>query len=141
MVVCALVDAGAEVLGWPIATVFLRNVVMGEKYFEPVGSVSVLNESSGALAVVEYKSKGMFGGRSEDVEVGLWDAAGGKTAFGLEGTWTSSLKLTEKGKAKSEVWHIGSLVSSAESRYGFTTFAATLNELTEVEKGRTPVTD
>lgn len=140
-VVLRLADGVDECYSWPIATVFLRNVVMGEKYFEPVGSVSVLNESSGAVAVVEYKSKGMFGGRSEDVEVGLLDAAGGKTALGLEGTWTSSLKLTEKGKAKGEVWHVGSLVSSAESRYGFTAFAATLNELTAVEEGKTAVTD
>ncbi|KFY19710.1 hypothetical protein V493_07853, partial [Pseudogymnoascus sp. VKM F-4281 (FW-2241)] len=140
-VVLRLADGVEECYSWPVATVFLRNVVMGEKYFEPVGSVSVLNESSGAVAVIEYKSKGMFGGRSEDVEVGLWDAAGAKTALGLEGTWTSSLKLTEKGKAKAEVWHIGSLVSSAESRYGFTAFAATLNELTAVEEGKTAVTD
>ncbi|KFY74561.1 hypothetical protein V499_05417, partial [Pseudogymnoascus sp. VKM F-103] len=140
-VVLRLADGVDECYSWPIATVFLRNVVMGEKYFEPVGSVSVLNESSGAVAVVEYKSKGMFGGRSEDVEVGLWDAAGGKTALGLEGTWTSSLKMTEKGKVKGEVWHVGSLVSSAESRYGFTTFAATLNELTAVEEGKMAVTD
>ncbi|ELR03150.1 hypothetical protein VC83_08459 [Pseudogymnoascus destructans] len=139
--VLRLADGVDECYSWPIATVFLRNVVMGEKYFEPVGSVSVLNESSGAVAVVEYKSKGMFGGRSEDVEVGLWDATGVKTALGLEGTWTSSLNMTEKGKVKGEVWHVGSLVSSAESRYGFTTFAATLNELTAVEEGKTAVTD
>ncbi|OBT63831.1 hypothetical protein VE03_06628 [Pseudogymnoascus sp. 23342-1-I1] len=139
--VLRLADGAEECYSWPIATVFLRNVVMGEKYFEPVGSVSVLNETSGAVAVVEYKSKGMFGGRSEDVEVGLWDGQGGKTGFGLEGTWTSSLKMTERGKVKGEVWHVGALVSSAESRYGFTTFAASLNEITAVEEGRTPVTD
>ncbi|KFY35928.1 hypothetical protein V495_07966, partial [Pseudogymnoascus sp. VKM F-4514 (FW-929)] len=139
--VLRLADGVDECYSWPIATVFLRNVVMGEKYFEPVGSVSVLNESSGAVAVVEYKSKGMFGGRSEDVEVGLWDASGAKTSVGLEGTWTASLKLTEKGKPKGEVWHAGPLVSSAESRYGFTAFAATLNERTAVEEGKTPVTD
>ncbi|OBT50015.1 hypothetical protein VE04_09485, partial [Pseudogymnoascus sp. 24MN13] len=115
--VLRLADGVDECYSWPIATVFLRNVVMGEKYFEPVGSVSVLNESSGAVAVVEYKSKGMFGGRSEDVE------------------------MTEKGKVKGEVWHVGSLVSSAESRYGFTTFAATLNEVTLVEEGKMAVTD
>lgn len=141
-VVLRLADGGAdECYSWPIATMFLRNVVIGEKYVEPVGTVSVLNETSGAAAAVEFKSKGMFGGRSEDVEVALHDAAGADTGLGLAGTWTAGLRATERGRAREEVWRAGALVKGAETRYGFTAFAATLNEITEIERGRMAATD
>lgn len=140
-VVLRLRDGGDECYSWPIATMFLRNVVIGEKYVEPVGAVAVLNETTGASATVEFKSKGMFGGRSEDVEVSLADGGGADTGHGLVGTWTGALKRTENGRAREEVWRVGRLVKAAETRYGMTEFAAALNEITDVERGRSAMTD
>lgn len=121
---------------------FLRNVVMGEKYVEPVGSMTVCNDSTGAKANIEFKSKGMFGGRCEDVEVQCSDANGSPTGNGLTGNWTAALRVVEGGKATSqEIWKAGQLVPNAPSTYGITTFTATLNEITAIEKGRLPPTD
>lgn len=136
-----LPDGSEELYSWTSATVFLRNVVMGEKYVEPVGTMVVTNESTGGKANVEFKQKGMFGGRSEDVQVDSFSPDGSPTGFGLTGNWTTSLKMLENGKNGGEIWRVGELVDNAAQRYGLTTFAAGLNEITELEKGRLPPTD
>jgi hypothetical protein len=136
-----LPDGSEELYSWNTATVFLRNVVMGEKYVEPVGTMVITNESTGGKANVEFKQKGMFGGRSEDVVVETFGPEGPSTGLGLMGTWTTSLKVVEHGKSGGEIWHVGELVDNAAQRYGLTTFAASLNEITELEKGRLPPTD
>ncbi|OTA70495.1 hypothetical protein K449DRAFT_342327 [Hypoxylon sp. EC38] len=137
-----LLDGTDEFYSWNVATMFLRNVVMGEKYVEPVGTMVVSNDSTGAKANIEFKSKGMFGGRSEDVEVECCDANGAQTGTGLVGNWTSSLRVVEGGKPTGqEIWKVGQLVPNAPNTYGLTAFSATLNETTTIEKGRLPPTD
>lgn len=140
-IVLRLPDGTEELYSWSVATVFLRNVVMGEKYVEPVGTMTVANDSTGAKATIEFKAKGMFGGRSEDVQVESYGPDGASTGFSLVGTWTTSLQLLENGKAVREIWHVGDLVDNAPQTYGLTTFAASLNEITEIEKGKLPATD
>ena len=139
--VLRLSDGNEELYSWNTATAFLRNVVMGEKYVEPVGNMTVTNETTGAKASIEFKAKGMFGGRSEDVGVECYSSDGSNTGFGLVGTWTNSLKVVEAGKQGKEIWRVGELVEDAANTYGMTTFAASLNEITSVEKGKLPATD
>ena len=135
-------DGVDEHYSFNVAVVFLRNVVMGEKYVEPVGTMTITNETTGAKANVEFKQKGMFGGRSEDVSVETYDANGTHTGVGLTGNWTTNLRILEAGKGTGpEIWRAGELVDSPAQRYGFTTFAASLNEITEIEKGKLPPTD
>jgi hypothetical protein len=115
---------------------------MGEKYVEPVGSMTVTNETSGAKATIEFKQKGMFSGRSEDVQIESYNPDGVHTGVGLTGTWTTNLRILEAGKAAgAEIWHAGDLVDNAAQTYGLTIFAASLNEITELEKGKLPPTD
>ena len=141
-VVLRLSDGTDELYSWNIATMFLRNVVMGEKYVEPVGTMYVVNDSTGSKAAVEFRSKGMFGGRAEDVHVTMLDPEGRDTGTGLVGTWTGGLRLTVSGKPQGdEIWHVGELVDNAAQTYGMTRFAASLNEITEIEKGQIPPTD
>ena len=140
-VILRLKDGVDECYSWNVATVFLRNVVVGEKYMEPVGTTFVNCESTSFRASVEFKSKGMFGGRSEDVVVETFDKDNNKTNLGLIGTWTTSLRLTDHGKTGPEVWRTGKLIVGSETRYGFTDFAATLNEISESEEGKLAITD
>ncbi|OAA62415.1 oxysterol-binding protein 1 [Niveomyces insectorum RCEF 264] len=151
-VVLRLPGGQEEKYSWALATVFLRNVVMGEKYVEPVGTMHVVNDSSGAQAAVEFRSKGMFGGRSEDVHVTTFDADGQPAPLGLVGTWTGSLRVVNphhhgsgaKGghlRHGSELWTVGPLVNDAPRVYGLTRFAATLNEITVLERGKLAPTD
>jgi hypothetical protein len=136
-----LPDGTDEYYSWTVATVFLKNVVMGEKYVEPVGNMTILNETSGAKAVAEFKSKGMFGGRAEDVVVEAYGADGAGLGMGLQGTWTQNLRVLEGKSAKEVIWEIGKLVDGAETRYGLPIFAAQLNEITDIEKGKCAITD
>ncbi|KAH6697181.1 oxysterol-binding protein [Plectosphaerella plurivora] len=137
-----LPDGTDELYSWALANMFLRNVVMGEKYVEPVGTMQVTNDTTGAKALIEFRSKGMFGGRSEDVVVEIQGHDGRNTGTGLTGTWTSGLRRTEGGKpVGDEVWKVGRLVNNAATTYGMTEFSAGLNELTKVEEGRLPPTD
>ncbi|KAL5422511.1 hypothetical protein PMIN06_002047 [Paraphaeosphaeria minitans] len=130
-------DAG-EHYSWTIASSFLRNVIAGEKYIEPTGTMTVLCETTGAKAVCTFKAGGMFAGRSEDVTVETFDNAGHPLTAGAQGTWTSDLVLTPTGKT---VWKVGALVDKPEKHYGFTTWAASLNEISPLEKDHLPPTD
>jgi 5-oxoprolinase (ATP-hydrolysing) len=131
-----LPDGADEHYSWNTATVFLRNVVMGEKYVEPVGTMHVSNDSTGAKAAVEFRSKGVFGGRGEEVAVEVFGPDGAPVGLSMSGTWTGALKAGGK-----EIWRAGSLVENAANTYGLTTFAASLNEITPIEKGKLPPTD
>jgi hypothetical protein len=139
-----LLHPHAETYSYTLATSFLRNVIAGEKYVEPVSTMAVVNESSGAKAVVSFKAGGMFAGRSEEVSVAAFDARGAPLPLGAAGRWTSHLHLTEHGqdaRAPALLWQAGPLSDGAAPRYGFTRFAAQLNEVTGVERGRLPPTD
>ena len=133
-----------EHFSWAPATSFLRNIIAGEKYVEPVGSMTVMNETTCEKAIVTFKAKGMFSGRSEDVCVQTFDAYGDEQVLGLTGKWTSSLIVTEHGDAKGNedpIWSADELLPDASKRYGFTRFAASLNEITPLEEGKLPPTD
>lgn len=143
-------SSGGDRFSWTTATCFLRNLIAGEKYVEPVGTMTVLNETSGEKAVVTFKAKGMFSGRSEEVSVrvcGIDDhheppsSSLSSSEWGLTGKWTSSLSLTQGGVEGKTIWEVGSPVNDAQRHYGFTTFAASLNEMTLLEQGRLPPTD
>ncbi|KAM0724253.1 hypothetical protein Q7P37_000135 [Cladosporium fusiforme] len=134
-------DGKGEHYSWNQATCFLRNVIAGEKYVEPVQSMTIINETNGMRAVATFKAGGMFAGRSEEVSVQLFDpSSSGDTPLpiGLSGKWTESFKRTDTG---AEIWKAGPLVPDAAKVYGFTTFAAALNEITENEDGFLPPTD
>ena len=137
-----LPNGGQECYSWNIATMFLRNVVMGEKYVEPVGTMTVVNDSTGHKASIEFRSKGMFGGRAEEVQADLIGPDGRSAGSGLTGTWTAGLRVNGQGKSSGdEIWRVGDLVDNAAQTYGMTLFAAGLNEITAVEKGKLAPTD
>lgn len=134
-----------ECFSWSSATSFLRNIIAGEKYVEPVGSMVVVDESTGNKAIVTFKAKGMFSGRSEEVSVTTMDPHGAILPLGLQGNWTEQLCLTEKAKPKDRggvIWSAGPLVNQPTKHYGMTSFAATLNEIhPAIEKDKLPPTD
>ncbi len=135
-----ILHESGERYSWSQATCFLRNVIAGEKYVEPVQSMSILNETSGLKAVVTFKAGGMFSGRSEDVTVQIFDPSSGDAPLplGLTGKWTEGLRRTD---TNTQIWTVGALVPDAPKTYGYTAFAATLNQVTELEEGKLPPTD
>lgn len=128
---------GGERYSWAPAHAFLRNIVAGDKYVEPVGTMVVTEETSGCKAVVTFKAGGMFSGRSEEVSVACYDVQGREMSVGMSGKWTSDLSLS----SGETVWKANPLLPQAASRFGFTSFAATLNEVTSLEQKALPPTD
>lgn len=134
--------SNGEHFSWSPATSFLRNIIAGEKYVEPVGEMCVVNETTGQKTIVTFKQGGMFAGRSEDVTVKAFGMHGEELPLGLQGNWTTSLQLTERGNlTKTTIWEAGQLVDNPAKHYGFSTFVVGLNEITSIEKGKLPRTD
>lgn len=131
-----------EHYSWTIATSYLRNIIAGEKYIEPTGTMTIINEVSGAKAVCTFKAGGMFAGRSEEVSIQSFDATGTILPSGATGKWTTNLDLTTNAQPSGKtIWHTGALVEKPEKHYGLTTFAAALNQITPIEEHHTAPTD
>ncbi|KAJ6115089.1 hypothetical protein N7486_000867 [Penicillium sp. IBT 16267x] len=134
--------ATGEHFSWAPSTSFLRNIIAGEKYVEPVGELTVSNESTGHRSISTFKAGGMFSGRSEEVSTRTVDSYNKPASLGLVGTWPSSVTLTRDGSPSGNpIWTAGPLVPNAPKHYGLTSFAATLNEITSIEDSRLPPTD
>lgn len=139
-----VLHATGDRFSWAPTTCFLRNIIAGEKYVEPVGNMTITNESNGEHAIVTFKSGGMFSGRSEDVQVQSLDSYGDELPLGLVGKWTSHLMITQNGTPQSDkgpIWQVADLPSDVAKRYGFTPFAAQLNEVTATEKNKLAPSD
>lgn len=131
-----------ERFSWTPATSFLRNIIAGEKYVEPVGELTVANETTGHRTISSFKAGGMFSGRSEEVATRAVDSYNKPLPLGLTGSWPSSLSLTRDGSPSGKpIWTAGPLVPDAPKHYGLTAFAATLNEITSIENSHLPPTD
>ncbi|KAG7726816.1 hypothetical protein KL933_003099 [Ogataea haglerorum] len=123
-----------EVYKWSQPTTLLKNLIAGEKYSEPCAPVTV-SCSSGYKAIVNFKASGMFSGRSEELTIKAYDNAGKKLPKEVVGTWTHSLRYTDTGEC---LWRVGNLVPDYQKKYGFTEFAASLNQITEIDEGCAP---
>jgi hypothetical protein len=132
-----VLHGSGEVFSWTPATCFLRNIIAGEKYVEPAQTMTVVNETTGAKAVITFRAGGMFSGRSEELDVHVIEASGATAPLKMHGKWTTSLALST-GRT---VWTAGDLLHNAPLHYGMTSFAATLNEITSLEKEALPPTD
>ncbi|KAK9364696.1 Oxysterol-binding protein-domain-containing protein [Lipomyces kononenkoae] len=131
-------DGVTTTYSYVMPTTYLRNVIAGEKYIEPAGLVTII-ASSGHKAVVEFKSKSIFSGqRTEEVYVKFFGPQNKELGMGLEGKWTTELVRTPDNK---RIWTAGSLLPESRLRYGMPDFCASLNHISDMEKGKLAPTD
>lgn len=134
------IHSTGEVYEWVQPTTFLRNIIAGEKYSEPTGSLSVVG-SNRWRSVIDYKVGGMFSGRSEELRGKVFSPDGKECpGYSLEGKWTESVDIIAPN-GRQTIWKVGPLVEGYAKRFGYTQFAANLNEITDVEKGLMATTD
>jgi oxysterol-binding protein-related protein 3/6/7 len=127
-----------EVITWQKPACYMRNIIAGEKYIEPVGEIIVWNHSSGEKAVVEFKpAKGLWSGRAEEVGITTYTKDGG-VGVRAEGKWNERIKSVPGGE---ELWEVGDLVENEDRYCGFPVFTAQLSETTVVEDGFLSPTD
>jgi hypothetical protein len=125
---------------------WVRNMIAGNKYLEHVGEMRVHNHKTGEYAIVQFKEGtggGLFGvpTKRNIITVSICNSSG-KTIKKVIGKWSESLAC-EIGKDKYEViWRAQSPgIPDHEDYYGFTKFCVELNEITELERGKIPITD
>ena len=127
-----------EVITWQKPPCYMRNIIAGEKYIEPVGEIVIWNHTSGEKAIVEFKPvKGIWGGRAQDVVMTTF-TKDGSVGVRAEGKWMESIKSVPDGQ---ELWRVGDLVENEEKFCGFPVFSAQLSEVSAVEDGFLPPTD
>ncbi|GMF82760.1 unnamed protein product [[Candida] boidinii] len=88
-------------------------------------------------SIVSFKISGMFSGRSETLKINAFSPQGDELKLFAEGTWIEEMHLSN-GKT---IWKAGSLVKNFANKYGFTEFAASLNEITKIESDKVAPTD
>lgn len=120
---------------WVQPTTMLKNLIAGERYVEPINEFEV-NSSSCGSSTIAFQSAGIFGGRSENLTLTIDPVDGAKRT--LHGKWTESI-IDDSTSAV--IWQAGKLVADSRKKYGFTVFAANLNEITEIERDNLPPTD
>ncbi|SCV71683.1 BQ2448_3271 [Microbotryum intermedium] len=121
---------------------FVRNLMAGTKYIEVVGTMTVTNENTGESATVEFKEGSAWGGSStRNKLIAQIKDANGKSQMELVGRWDEEVSRKNGKDEFTRLWSIKDFPNNPEKYYGFSKFASSLNEITEVEKDRMAPTD
>ncbi|KAF8633976.1 hypothetical protein AX15_001154 [Amanita polypyramis BW_CC] len=124
---------------WKKPSSFIRNLVVGTKYLEHCGKLTIEDISDGTRAVLEFKQNGYWG--AANVVSGVVYSNDSKTAYQLDGKWDEQLSQSLNSSQYRVLWRINPFSKNAQQFYGFTNFAMTLNEITSDVIGRLPPTD
>ncbi|RKP30493.1 hypothetical protein METBISCDRAFT_16185 [Metschnikowia bicuspidata] len=133
------VRATQELFTWSMPNCVVKNIIAGEKYFEPCSPITV-KSSRGQRAVVEFSKAGMFSGRSENLVIKAYDASKRLLPYTVTGKWTDLMTLRTNTVEK-EIWTVGTLLPQCEKKFCFPTFTGSLNKITVIEKDKSPCTD
>ena len=117
----------------------MRNLMVGTKYLEHQGNMTIDNRSTGARCTLEFKQSGYFAVPNQ-VE-GTVFSPSGKVETHLEGKWDEGLAQNLQSSHLRVLWKMRPFPRHAEENYGFTLFGITLNEITDDIKGKLPPTD
>ncbi|KAH3675456.1 hypothetical protein WICMUC_002745 [Wickerhamomyces mucosus] len=138
-----------EIFKWTQPTTILKNIIVGDKYCEPIDSINITS-SIGLKSNIEFKknSNGVFNSsKSEDVLIKLSNSIvnemENKTEYFAQGKWTSSifLKSSNNSQFEKQLWKVNPLLPKEDKKWGFNEFSSNLNEITSIEDGFIPKTD
>ncbi|KAG8219979.1 Oxysterol-binding protein-domain-containing protein [Butyriboletus roseoflavus] len=124
---------------WNKPSSFMRNLMMGTKYLEHCGKMTIKNMVSGASCVVDFKQTGYWGASNEVTGIVL--SRSGDICARIEGKWDDQIVLVLDSSHLRVLWRIAPFPKQNMEYYGFTAFGITLNEITSDLKGKLPPTD
>lgn len=113
--------------------------MMGTKYLEHCGKMTIKNTVSGASCVVDFKQTGYWGASNEVAGI-ILSGSGGVCAR-IEGKWDEQIVLVLDSSHLRVLWRIAPFPKQNMEYYGFTAFGITLNEITSDLEGKLPPTD
>jgi hypothetical protein len=118
----------------------MRNLVVGTKYLEHQGKMTIENQTTGARCVLEFKQNGYWAPSNE--VTGTVFSSSGQVKTHIEGKWDEQIAQTLEPSSHLRVlWRMTPYPRLANEYYGFTSFGITLNEITEDLEGKLPPTD
>lgn len=130
---------GNDQFKWKKPSSFIRNLVVGTKYFEHVGNLEIENTRVSTSCVLEFKQNG-FWGPSNAVSGTVYGPL--KTVLcRLEGKWDDHIARTLDATNFKILWKMNPFPKDTYENYGFTVFGITLNELTGNIVDNLPPTD
>ncbi|KAJ3907829.1 oxysterol binding protein [Lentinula edodes] len=124
---------------WKRPSSFMRNLVVGTKYLEHVGKMTIENVNGRDRCVMEFKQSGYWG--ETNLVSGHVHDASGKVASQLEGKWDEHLSQAVDASHFTLLWRAHPWPKHTHEYYGFTSFSMTLNEITPDLAEKLPVTD
>ncbi|KAI7853615.1 Oxysterol-binding protein-domain-containing protein [Circinella umbellata] len=127
---------------------WMRNMIAGEKYLETAGEMQITNHTTGEYATVVFKEGtggGLFGVPSNrnDVIATFYDSKG-KKCRRIVGKWSDKLseEIDMNKRKLSVLWNANPPgIEDYTKYYGFTRYCVELNEITDLERDKLPVTD
>ncbi|CAO3616621.1 unnamed protein product [Cunninghamella echinulata] len=131
----------------------MRNMILGQRYLEHVGQIKVMNHTTGDYAIVTFKEAQKNGGGSFYFGGGDWERNIIEALFyssnkeekpirKVVGKWSQSLSQDLGDNQFKILWQVKPpTVDRPMDYYGFTQFCMELNEITDIEKDKLPITD
>ncbi|KAG1783723.1 Oxysterol-binding protein-domain-containing protein [Suillus placidus] len=130
---------GNDKYEWNKPSSFMRNLMMGTKYLEHCGKMTIQNTTDGATCVLDFKQSGYWGA-SNEVSGMILSPSRDVTAR-IEGKWDEQIAQVLDSSYLHVLWRITPFPKESPQYYGFTAFGMTLNEITSDLEGRLPPTD
>ncbi len=118
---------------------FIRNLMVGTKYFEHTGKMTIENITTQYRCVLDFKQNGYWG--PTNVVSGTIHNQDGNVAGQLEGKWDDQVCQILEASHLRVLWKASPFPKTALEFYGFTSYGITLNEISSDLSGKLPPTD
>ncbi|KAG6861216.1 hypothetical protein C0995_002565 [Termitomyces sp. Mi166 len=124
---------------WNKPSSFMRNLMVGTKYLEHTGKMTIENTRDRTRCVLDFKPNGYWG--PSNVVTGAVYGPRGDIVIHLEGKWDDQMTQTLDSSNFRILWRSTPFPKNTHEFYGFTFFGITLNELTDDLLEKIPPTD
>ncbi|KAH8835365.1 oxysterol binding protein [Flagelloscypha sp. PMI_526] len=131
---------GEDHFQWKKPSSFMRGLMMGTKYLEHCGDMTIMNTKDGSNCICEFKQSSYWGAGANAVSGTIYHPPG-NVAAKIEGKWDEQISLTVDEANFRILWRASPPPKGHEDYYGFTTFGMSLNEIVGDMKTKLPPTD
>lgn len=135
-----------EIYTWNKLTTCMNNVIVGNKWIDNYGELTVVNQTSGLKCVMDFKKSGWFGAHQYEIEGTAYDADD-TPSFRVFGMWNDYVASIPHGAPEGDLtnkkvlWKRTPLPEHSDKQYYFTSYTMRMNELAEWMKPLLPPTD